>query len=417
MHSQARELIPQNHPRIFGLVEIYCALSSYMMGQKQTIFQQLNDKIRTGRVLSGALLSRLFIARSFLYQLSGEVHQSAQDAHSVKDISIQSNIGYIEGWADYLQGVSFFRSYDLAATLVHFSPSIEYRYVMHTRAAFDAMVGLALTFQAMKQPDAVKETIEKMLDFAHETGDRQLLSVALSGQVRVALAQDNIELATRWLQSFDEKAIAPSMFIWLEFPLITRARVQIAIGSINGIHQACESLEMILKILKEQNNICQQIEIMPLLALAYNKLSRIDEALKVLKTAVFLSMNSDWTRPFVELGLPMVDLLEKLELKDNTLGTKELLYIKKIHSFFTVRSDRQTISLSHNQSLAEPLTKREIEILALLKHRLSNQEISEKLFISTETVKSHLKTIYSKFGVGKRKDAVAKAHELRLFEH
>lgn len=55
------------------------------------------------------------------------------------------------------------------------------------------------------------------------------------------------------------------------------------------------------------------------------------------------------------------------------------------------------------------LTKREAELLELLAEGLPNKEVASHLFISEETVKSHLKSIYRKLSVSDRTEAVALA--------
>lgn len=69
-----------------------------------------------------------------------------------------------------------------------------------------------------------------------------------------------------------------------------------------------------------------------------------------------------------------------------------------------------------SQPLVEPLTNRELDVLELLAQRLSNQEIAEKLFISTATVKGHLLNIYGKLNVRKRREAVEKAQALGILK-
>lgn len=67
-----------------------------------------------------------------------------------------------------------------------------------------------------------------------------------------------------------------------------------------------------------------------------------------------------------------------------------------------------------NQTIIEPLTNRELDILDLLAQRQSNSEIAESLFISVTTVKGHLRSIYSKLNVNKRRLAVERAKALGI---
>jgi LuxR family maltose regulon positive regulatory protein len=62
----------------------------------------------------------------------------------------------------------------------------------------------------------------------------------------------------------------------------------------------------------------------------------------------------------------------------------------------------------------ERLTERERTVLQLLQGTQSLGEVSEQLYISLNTLKSHVKTIYRKLGVSRRHDAVTKGRELGL---
>ena len=59
------------------------------------------------------------------------------------------------------------------------------------------------------------------------------------------------------------------------------------------------------------------------------------------------------------------------------------------------------------------LTAREWEVLDLLCDRNTIDEIAHELFLSTETVRSHVKSIYRKLGVNSREQAVGEAERLR----
>lgn len=62
------------------------------------------------------------------------------------------------------------------------------------------------------------------------------------------------------------------------------------------------------------------------------------------------------------------------------------------------------------------LTQRESEILSLVVAGLSNRGVATKLIIGEETVKSHLRSIYRKLGVGDRTGAVATALREGIFQ-
>jgi len=69
----------------------------------------------------------------------------------------------------------------------------------------------------------------------------------------------------------------------------------------------------------------------------------------------------------------------------------------------------------HLHDLVEPLSSREIEVLALMDKGLSNAEIAAKLYLSTNTLKAHTQNIYGKLDVHSRVQALNKARELKIF--
>ncbi len=68
------------------------------------------------------------------------------------------------------------------------------------------------------------------------------------------------------------------------------------------------------------------------------------------------------------------------------------------------------------ESAPEPLTSRELEILACLAEHLSNQEIAKRLFLAEKTVRWYNTQIYSKLGVGSRQEAAEWAKSLGLLD-
>jgi RNA polymerase sigma factor (sigma-70 family) len=73
------------------------------------------------------------------------------------------------------------------------------------------------------------------------------------------------------------------------------------------------------------------------------------------------------------------------------------------------RAIAETKQLYQSQNELSALTDREREVLDLLAQGLTNKEIAEKLVITTNTVKRHLKAIFEKLNVHTRSAATAKA--------
>lgn len=62
------------------------------------------------------------------------------------------------------------------------------------------------------------------------------------------------------------------------------------------------------------------------------------------------------------------------------------------------------------------ISAREYEVLELLAEGHSNKEIAKRLFVSPNTIKTHLARLYEKLEVSRRTQAVHKARALRLIE-
>jgi LuxR family maltose regulon positive regulatory protein len=71
-------------------------------------------------------------------------------------------------------------------------------------------------------------------------------------------------------------------------------------------------------------------------------------------------------------------------------------------------------TLKESTLLVEPLTERELAVLQLLPSMQSNLEIAEEMFVSVNTVKVHLKTLYRKLDVPNRRSAVRRSRTLGL---
>ena len=78
-----------------------------------------------------------------------------------------------------------------------------------------------------------------------------------------------------------------------------------------------------------------------------------------------------------------------------------------------VASGQSVVPRKLRASVERPtLSHRETEVLTLVRRGLTNAEIAEHLYLAESTIKSHLASIFTKFGVHSRKEAMAVFHEL-----
>ena len=70
--------------------------------------------------------------------------------------------------------------------------------------------------------------------------------------------------------------------------------------------------------------------------------------------------------------------------------------------------------VTRQEGLIEPLTDRELAILRLLPAPSSLRELASELFVTPNTLKTHLRAIYRKLGAESREEAVIRARERDL---
>jgi LuxR family maltose regulon positive regulatory protein len=128
-----------------------------------------------------------------------------------------------------------------------------------------------------------------------------------------------------------------------------------------------------------------------------------DRASHYLRLALQSSEAHGWRRPYAETAAAITPVLEaeRRRISSRSEHVIELLaYLR-----------RQPV---YRAELPDPLSVRELEILQYLPTPLDQHELCSALFISRNTLKTHLRSTYRKLGVQTRREAVLRAERLGI---
>jgi LuxR family maltose regulon positive regulatory protein len=225
-------------------------------------------------------------------------------------------------------------------------------------------------------------------------------------QVQLWLALGNILDVSSWVQDSGLSSEDKLSFQYL-FRYINLARVFIALRRFN---EAAKLVERLLEVVEVTGATGYVIEILTLQAITLQAQGEIDRALNSLARALALAEPEGYVRTFIDEGIPMGVLLRQAISHGIAVryAGKLLAVLEK------ETSGKSVCRMLSVKSIAEPLSERELQVLRLLNTYLSSKEIAAELFISVNTIRSHIKNIYSKLNVHSRKDAVTRAREIEL---
>jgi LuxR family maltose regulon positive regulatory protein len=195
---------------------------------------------------------------------------------------------------------------------------------------------------------------------------------------------------------------------------LSLARIYIAQGAIDKAYQLLDEIQTTVEPGKRFGRL---MEVYLLRALALQKPDpEIIPAGAVtnLERALDLAEAPGFVRLLLEEGPALIPLLNAVLAHQAAPGrTKK--YARKLLDAFGERGEPEaSLPPGAATGLAEPLTRREIEVLQLIAAGDSNQDIADKLVITVRTVKKHTGNIYGKLNAGSRTQAVARARELGL---
>jgi LuxR family maltose regulon positive regulatory protein len=276
----------------------------------------------------------------------------------------------------------------------------------HAIASLYGTLGLASACHALSLAEEARATIASVTEYALEMNNPPRLADAWGFAAHLALDQGREGEATSWAVQADRNVRTTPMPLFFSAPFAL-VKILLAQGTPESLREAARLLARLHESVQTTHNTRFLIETLALQALLHDAHRDRSAALEVLKQAVALAEPSGVIRVFVDLGPGMAALLHQLAAKRADPG-----FVSRLLDAFPV--EQGPAPVSRQGGLIEPLSERELEVLALLAKRLSNKEIARELSISPMTVKRHTVNIYQKLLVEGRREAVARAIALGM---
>lgn len=142
-------------------------------------------------------------------------------------------------------------------------------------------------------------------------------------------------------------------------------------------------------------------------AIARDAVHDEDGALRALERALDLAEPRGYAGVLARYGAPLRSLLRRRV--EHGTGHRALAA-----RLLSTLGESSAADRAAPAPLLEPLSDRELAVLRFLPTMMSNAEIAGEMFVSVNTVKTHLKHVYRKLDVADRRDCVRRARELRL---
>jgi len=423
---EARKLIPPDNLALQLDTRITLGYEYFLSGDYTNASKKLNETIQIGKtvgaiintVAASCVMARLYANRGLLHKSYDTYQTAAQVIPDESDQHLGARALVEIGIADLL-----YEWNDLEAALNHLNEGLVL--ISKWDKADDlvlAYVTLARINLAQANYSEATEAVEKAIHLVRTRGVfSEARRVVEYARVKLWLGQEDSQATDRWAASQEDRFKSGNLGEFEnELTLISRTRVWIAK---NKLDEAICLLSHLEESAQSAGRNGRLIEIMLLKALVMQKLGDTGQAINVLTKCLVLAEPEGYVRIFLDESQPMHMLLT--QWMDHTNSGHLRDYVIRLLSQFDVES--QNISMTQEkdyptselpaslrQTLVEPLSPRELEVLHLIALGKTNQEIAAQLVVARGTIKAHAASIYRKLEVSNRTEAVARARQLNI---
>lgn len=361
--------------------------------------------------------SDLYFFRCPIYKiacLAGEKPDEFRRINEIVKKIIPKNIAYPQlALGEYLYEKNRFEE-----ALPHLLGAVEAAIATVSPGAYvPAIVNLARIKRAGKDVDGFLQVLDE--------GERRFAAIRqipwnyllIAFKMRLYIENGNFEPVKHWIETH-KLGILNEINTSTEFEMLVFARALIAMGKLEDAELLLLRLQSFFSEKKRKHSMT---EALCLLAIVFNRKSEFRRAVDSMESALSIGYKEGCFRSFVDEQEALAEVLKNtistFRKRDDT--SEELIDFAK--SILTqIQLEARIVPTgqygTHETSIKNLLTPKELEVLELLAAAHSNEEIGKKLHIGIRTVKTHTANIYSKLGVSNRSQCIKLVNELQIFE-
>ena len=304
----------------------------------------------------------------------------------------------------------------------------EYGPLVEQQAVVDPLAAMFLTSARVawlrEEQTEAEETLERAIFLGHRYGLARMVDYARAELARHATLAGDLERAAKYLAN---RVPVEDGFLFhaseAESMTITEARYHIACdrhGEARAILQAewrkAKALRRVRRLLKIQL----------LQAISLNAEGQTNAARRAFIDALNIGAAGGFIRTFLDEGAMAIRLIREtrqavprlpdLPHKDVLVGYMDRLLTEAGETPSVAAIDADEDDEEFSPHLFDQLTDRERDILRHVANGFSNKDLADRLFLSTNTVKWHLRNIFQKLRIANRMQAVSVARHFGLID-
>lgn len=275
-----------------------------------------------------------------------------------------------------------------------------------------AYVAAARVYEALGRPSHAGSLLDEVEAIGRENASSSLVCTVKWERVRLALQQGSVDDAIAIASTARFESELPDDWIPIGSDIESRefGEIRLAIA-VSDFAEASARIDFELR--RQRGRTLRQIKLHLMSALVTTRSRHEATYHRHLRTALALARPGGYIRVFIDEGPEVVRLLQQeLQLVNNSTHRPSPDRDREFLEALQAAAGAVAAPRSDLAAALPLLTDREREMLVLLANGISNKGIANRLFVSENTVKFHLKNIYTKLSVTSRVQAVSAARQL-----